>query len=437
MIYQMLRAPLLILFFFYYRRIYFSGRSNIPKQAITLIASNHSTAFMEQILVAALQWRSVFFWAGAGSFDKSRVFPFLFRQMHVVPVWRQQEGLKKIANNKQIFEESKRILLKKSLFFITPEGESTSMKRLLTFKTGTARLAFMTAAHDDFENDVFILPAGVNYTYNKKYRSEVMMSFGAPLNVKKYKSLYSENANEAVRKLTEDLKRAIEKEIVQINIPEDDEVVEQFLCIFRNENQYYHNKKYSNDSQRLKMEQSIANLFNALENEKKDSLKIMAKNYHNKLETYQLKDRAIQQNGTIDLIQLIQIVVFSPFAFLGWAAAIIPVNAARYLRKKSIKNMQFWAPMAVVYSFIAWLLYSLAIVSSVAFFIGFKALLIPPLLIVLYYIAITNQERIRLLLDQFKYSRWKKKNTDHATSLEADRKHLLLSFSEAQKQFTK
>ncbi|MDC0230643.1 1-acyl-sn-glycerol-3-phosphate acyltransferase [Aureispira] len=434
MIYQILRAPLLILFFFYYRRIYFSGRSNLPKDAITLIASNHSTAFMEQILVAALQWRSVFFWAGAGSFDKSRIFPFLFRQMHVVPVWRQQEGIKKIAKNKQIFEDSKCILLKKNLFFITPEGESTSMKRLLAFKTGTARLAFMTATANDFEKDVFILPAGVNYTYNKKYRSEVMISFGVPLNVKNYKSLYLENPSEAVRKLTDDLKRTIGKEIVQINSPEDDEVVEQFLCIFRNEDKYYYNKKYSYSSKRLKMEQSVANLFNSLNNEKKDSLKVMAKSYHKKLELYQIKDREIQQNGTFNLIQVIIAFAFIPLSLFGSAGAIIPVNSARYLRKKTIKNIQFWAPMAVVYSFITWLLYSLTLVVSAVFFIGFKAFLIPPMLIVLYYISIINQESVKMLLSQIKYNRWKKKNKDLSLLLEEQRRNLLLGFKNEQKK---
>jgi hypothetical protein len=292
----------------------------------------------------------------------------------------------------------------------------------------------MTAAHDDFEKDVFILPAGVNYTYNKKYRSEVMISFGAPLNVKDYKSLYSENTTEAVRKLTEDLKKAIEKEIVQINSPEDDEVVEQFLCILRNENKYYYNKKYSNNPKRLKMEQAVANLFNTLENEKKDSLKSLSNSYHNKLETYQLKDRAIQQNGAFNLIQLIIAFAFSPFGLLGWAGTIIPVNSARYLRKQSIKNMQFWAPMAVVYSFITWLLYSLTIVTSAAFFIGFQALLIPPLLIVLGYVSIINQERTKMLLNQIKYSRWKKENVDLSSLLEEERKKLFSLFNNEQKQ---
>ena len=95
--------------------------------------------------------------------------------------------VKNIAKNKQVFLDSQQLLLKGNMFFITPEGQSTSEKRLMTFKTGTARLALMTAEFHNFEKDVFILPTGVNFTYNKKYRSEVLIEFGEKINVLNYK----------------------------------------------------------------------------------------------------------------------------------------------------------------------------------------------------------------------------------------------------------
>jgi len=93
MIYQFLKLPVFILFFFSYRRIYFAGRHNIPKNAPTLVASNHSTAFMEQMLVAVLQSRSVYFWAKGSIFDENPLLLPIFKQSNVVPIWKPEVGL--------------------------------------------------------------------------------------------------------------------------------------------------------------------------------------------------------------------------------------------------------------------------------------------------------------------------------------------------------
>lgn len=173
MIYQILRLPLAILFFFFYRRIYFAGRHNIPKNAPTLVASNHSTAFMEQMLVAVLQSRSVYFWAKGSIFDEYPLLLPIFRQAHVVPIWKPEAGTKKMQQNKKIFEKSKNILLTDKMFYIAPEGLSWTEKRLMPFKSGTARLALLAAVESHFETDIFILPTGVNYTYPLLFRSEI------------------------------------------------------------------------------------------------------------------------------------------------------------------------------------------------------------------------------------------------------------------------
>ena len=98
-------------------------------------------------------------------------------------------------------------------------------KRLREFKTGTARIALLTAAANNFEKDVFIVPTGVNYTYHCDFRSEAIISFGQPINVKEYKALYEANSKNAVRELTEDIKDAVSKETVVINSKDDEELV--------------------------------------------------------------------------------------------------------------------------------------------------------------------------------------------------------------------
>ncbi|MCP4438223.1 MAG: hypothetical protein GY810_04700 [Aureispira sp.] len=430
MIYQILRFPLVVLFYFYYRRIYILNKKNIPSSAPTLIASNHSTAFMEQILVAGLQWRSIYFWARGSVFEEKWSFPSIFRQAHLIPIWRPEEGFKKMHRNKQIFEASKGSLLEGNMLYISPEGNAVPEKRLRTFKTGTARIALLTAAAKDFEEDVFIVPTGVNYTYHCDFRSEVIMSYGEPINVKNYKELYLINEIAAAKQLTEDLKEALTQEVIIINNKEDERLVEQLHVMLRNEHQFYNDSTTSNNQERLAIEQAPANLCNNLDEDQKLSLGGDTTAYFNTLQKNNLTDKAVEQKGSFLLGKAIKSVVLSPFALLGWIGGALPVKAARYLRNSNVEDKQFWAPMAVVFSIPVWLVYSLVICITAAFWLGWAALLLPFALIGLQYVAFRNKEDWNDVLANARYSSWKKKNPAEAHNLEEDRKEILHKFEE-------
>ncbi|BDS09877.1 1-acyl-sn-glycerol-3-phosphate acyltransferase [Aureispira anguillae] len=428
MIYQLLRLPLVVLFFFFYRRIYITGKENIPQQAPTLIASNHSTAFMEQILVASLQKRSVYFWARGSVFEEKWSFPKLFAQAHLIPIWRPQEGLKKMQQNQQIFEDSKDILLDGKMFFIAPEGNSVPEKRLRTFKTGTARLALLAAAADNFDRAIFILPTGVNYTYHCDFRSEVMVHFGAPISIQNYQSLYEENPVMAAKQLTQDLKAAISKEVVIIDQKEDELLVEQLHILMRNENEHYKDKVYSNNEKRLRLEQKVANTCNQLSGSSKMDLLQQSNAYFQQITNHQLTDLAVQQQGKLDGFKLIQSSLLFPFSIVGQIGGAIPVKAARYLRNTNVEDLQFWAPMAVVFSLLTWMIYSLIIGLVGSFFIGWNVLFIPPLLVGLQYIAFSNQESWSSILTNRNYRYWKNQQPSKAQKLERDRALLVKKY---------
>lgn len=430
MIYQILRFPLVVLFYFFYRRIYILNKKNIPKSAPTLIASNHSTAFMEQILVAGLQWRSIYFWARGSVFEEKWSFPSIFRQAHLIPIWRPQEGIKKMHQNKQIFEVSKENLLAGNMLYISPEGNAVPEKRLRQFKSGTARIALLTAAANNFEEDVFIVPTGVNYTYHCDFRSEVIMSYGEPINIKNYKELYLINEAATAKQLTQDLKEALSKEVIIINNKEDEQLVEQLHILLRNEHQSYKDKTTSNNQNRLTIEQAPAKVCNNLDAKQKLSLSLDTTAYFNSLQKNNLTDKAVEQKGALELGKWIKSIVLSPLALLGWIGGALPVKATRYLRNSNVEDKQFWAPMAVVFSIPVWLVYSLIICIGSAFWLGWTALTLPFVLIALQYIAFRNKEDWAAVLANLNYQNWKKKNPVEAHNLAEDRKEIIQKFKQ-------
>lgn len=426
MIYQLLRFPLVILFFFFYKRIYITGK--LPSKAPTIVASNHSTAFIEQILIAGLQTRSVFFWARGSVFEERWSLPSVFRQAHLIPIWRPQEGLKKMQQNQQIFKDSKDILLAGNLFFIAPEGNSVPEKRLRTFKTGTARLALLSAAESNFEDEVFISPTGVNYTYHSDFRSEAIISFGAAIDLKKYKALYYENPSAAAQQLTKDLKIAISKEVVIINAKEDEALVEQLHILMRNEQQHYKDARYSSNPHRIRLEQEVANTCNEISVLEKEALKTQAEAYFAKLDQHHLTDQSVEQKGQFSLGEIIFALLLAPFAFLGWIGGFIPIQSARYLRNKNVEDPQFWAAMAIVFSLLTWFLYSIPLVALGVFFLGWKAFLLPIVLVALQYIAYIQKEQLQDIITNRTYRQLQKNQADWILSLQKERKALVTQY---------
>jgi 1-acyl-sn-glycerol-3-phosphate acyltransferase len=428
MIYQLLRFPLVVLFFFFYKRIYITGRPALPSKAPTIVATNHSTAFIEQILIAGLQTRSVFFWARGSVFEEKWSLPKVFRQAHLIPIWRPQEGLKKMQQNQQIFKDSKDILLEGNLFFIAPEGNSVPEKRLRTFKTGTARLALLSAAENNFEESVFISPTGVNYTYHCDFRSEVIINFGPAIDVKNYKALYNENPSAAAQQLTKDLKVAIAKEVVIIDSKEDETLVEQLHVLMRNEQQHYKDATYSTNPHRLRLEQAVANTCNQIHPIQKEVLKEQADSYFKKIQTHHLTDQAIEQQGAFSLGKTCSAFLLAPLALLGWVGGFIPVRSARYLRNKNVEDPQFWAAMAIVFSLLTWVLYSIPVVALGAYFLGWKAFLLPIILVALQYIAYVQKEQLQDVLNNKTYRKLQKKQADLIELLQKERKDLVTQY---------
>lgn len=425
MIYQLLRFPLVVLFFFFYKRIYVTGRPNLPSKAATIVASNHSTAFIEQILIAGLQTRSVFFWARGSVFEEKWSLPKVFRQAHLIPIWRPQEGLKKMQQNQQIFKDSKDILLAGNLFFIAPEGNSVPEKRLRTFKTGTARLALLAAAENDFEKEVFISPAGVNYTYHSGFRSEAIINFGPAIDLRKYKTSYDENPSAAAQQLTKDLKIAIAKEVVIIHAKEDEALVEQLHVLMRNEQQHYKDATYSTNPHRLRLEQEVANTCNQISLEQKEALKKQADSYFKNLDTQHLNDQSIEQEGAFSFGKTCTALLLAPFALLGWIGGFIPVRSAQYLRNTNVEDPQFWAAMAIVFSLLTWVLYSIPLVAFGAYFLGWSAFLLPLLLVGLQYVAYVQKEQVEEIINNRTYRRLQKKQPELITLLKKERKALI------------
>ena len=69
-------------------------------------------------------------------------------------------------------------------FLIFPEGISVAGRKLNKIKTGAARIGFGALTNNNWDLDITIVPVGLSYENIIKFKSEVTIKYGSPIQVK-------------------------------------------------------------------------------------------------------------------------------------------------------------------------------------------------------------------------------------------------------------
>jgi glycerol-3-phosphate O-acyltransferase / dihydroxyacetone phosphate acyltransferase len=182
-----------------YRRVDVTGRSRVPKDRPAILAANHSNALADVAIIVARMPRFPQFLAAA-SWWKWPPVRWLFRVGGVVPVHRSREG--DTEQNASTFEACHAALAAGAHLAIFPEGEMNLEPALLPLKTGVARIALGAAAESGVSG-IAIIPVGLVYDDRARFRSDLEIQFGEPIEVDEWVELYDSDPAQAVRVVTD------------------------------------------------------------------------------------------------------------------------------------------------------------------------------------------------------------------------------------------
>ena len=158
---------------FYFRRI---KVINKPKRfSRTIYVSNHPAAFMDPLLLASCNRAVVFFMTRSDVFN---IFTRpIFWTAHMLPIYRQRDGVNTKTKNIEVFRKSSEILLKNRSLLIFGEGVSDDdfVRRLKSLKKGALRIGFTALEACDWKKDIYLAAIGCNYSDPAKYRSDVLI----------------------------------------------------------------------------------------------------------------------------------------------------------------------------------------------------------------------------------------------------------------------
>ncbi len=207
LLYHILRAILKVPVGVFFRQVEVIGRENVPDEGAraALLCGNHPNSLIDPLLIIVTCPRPVQL-AAKDVLFKTLPMRLLLRGVGAVPVQRKSDHAN--VDNASMFDAMSQVLAGGGAMGIFPEGLSHDEAQLQKLKTGAARIALDTAHRHDQVVDV--VPVGLTYLHPKRFRSRVVVQYGAPIEVgEEWRHAYLRDDKLAARQLTTDIDTAL------------------------------------------------------------------------------------------------------------------------------------------------------------------------------------------------------------------------------------
>ena len=170
----------------FFRRVEVEGLENLPAEGGGILVSWHPNGMIDPLLIFETFPRQVVFGARHGLF-KVPLMGWIMRAVGTVPIYRamdakgQDPETRRRQNQKSLDALAERVK-EGSFTCLFPEGDSHDAPHLIELKTGVARFYYRSRQlmAPDAPPPV-IVPVGLHYDHKRVFRSNVLVSFHAPI----------------------------------------------------------------------------------------------------------------------------------------------------------------------------------------------------------------------------------------------------------------
>lgn len=399
----------------YFRSITIRNPELIPKTGPVIFVANHTSAFMDPIVIA-LKIKRVMHFLARGEAFKSPLISSVLSKLNMIPVYRPEVEPEKVFKNEEIFQKCYDHLSDGKCIIIFPEGFSKTERRLRKIKTGTARIALGAEAQHKFNLGLTIIPIGINYSNPHYFRSHLFLNVGTPIKVTDYKDAFQQNDFEAARQLTNDVKSELNKRTVVIKEKELDKLILNIERIYREQLVDSVKQDVDKNIKDFYMSKEIVNAVNYFyKKDKKRLIKTKKKisRYLGKIKELELRDTQMRKTGMKQkyMLKLGFLIVTFPLFLFGYINNYLPFKVTESLSRKMLNRGDFRGSMQISLGALSFLVFhTLQSIIVFAFFniviaIIYFLLLYPTGLFTLKYLReyyrFKNRIRlIRLLLNK-------------------------------------
>ena len=234
MLYQLLKPVAVTGINLFFNSISVENQERIPNKGPVIFAANHPNTIMDPLIVGANCNRRVSILAKSTLFS-NKVYAWLLGLIGIIPVYRKIDAESDMVRNEDMFAATYRHLEKGHALLIFPEGISTPERIIHKVKTGVARIGLGAEASNDFNLNVQLVPAGINYSAGTKFRSDVHCRFGRPIAMTDFQDQYEADNRSAVQTVTTQLRQALKKLTTTVTDQADADIVQSLETIYKKE----------------------------------------------------------------------------------------------------------------------------------------------------------------------------------------------------------
>lgn len=355
----------------FYKRI---KSVNKPKAIFnrTVYASNHAASFMDPLVVATSNRAVVYFMTRSDVFTTISK-PFLWA-FHMLPIYRQQDGVDTKEKNAEVFQKCTDALVAKKNLLIYPEGltDDVFIRRLKPIKKGAVRIGFIALESNNWKEKVYVAAIGCNYMYPNAMRSEVLISNSEPICLNDYRTDYLENPHKVITELTLKVEELMKAQITHVEVEVFAVFHEQMMCISGKGMNYQSYDKSLSLEERWKYSKKLADWLNQFGEELPSNIsefKVNLKSYFDKLDSKNILDsdlKTIKDNSYSKTGFFLKALFLLPFAILGFLHFFLLYRFVKNFVEKKFKRDVFWGSTKMILGMFLFGLINLPIVLFIA-----------------------------------------------------------------------
>ena len=364
----------------FYRKIETKGTPN-ELFGSTIYVCNHPASFMDPLLLGTMRKPVVFFMTRADVFNKAT--QPIFRAAHMLPIYRERDGVATKSANEQVFETCAELLIKKRNLLLFGEGFTDDVfeRRLKPLKKGAARIGFLTLEKCNWEKPVYIAATGLNYEAPNQMRSLVFMKTSQKICLNDYKENYLENPSKTIVEVTNRIAKLLEEQVIHVQNERWFNLLESILKISQKGMVVYAHSSIKSIVEHWSFSKKLANWVNQTaltDNQQLETLEKATDSYFEKLKEQQISDELIAElpiNGTVNFFKpILKCLVILPIATLGFIHCLIPYMFVKRFTEKSFKRPVFWGSVKMLVGMIVLGVVNIPVIFIVQSFVGSYAI---------------------------------------------------------------
>lgn len=167
------------------RRLTIKGKENLPTDGAVIIGCNHTSALLDPLVILRAMNRATIFMTRADIFRRP-LLQKLFTFLKMLPIYRIRDGYAAVKQNEEIIAKCVEVLRHHYPLALFPEATHRPKHSLMGLSKGIFHIALEANRKFGHERPVYIVPMGLEYGRYFRYRSNVVATYGKPINVTEF-----------------------------------------------------------------------------------------------------------------------------------------------------------------------------------------------------------------------------------------------------------